>query len=211
VVGVVAALAAVGALGACAPSPVDGMLQSRAVGGSGRPSPEVTDSVQAGALPPCPSSQPDEDATRPVRPGRGLPRLTFDCLGAGPKVTLSGLRGRPAVVNVWASWCPPCAQEMPVLVHARRALADRVLFLGVDLEDTRENGLAWARDLGMNFPSVFDPDGDVKPKLGVAGPPVTVFLRADGTLAYVHQGMLTSSRQLSDLISRHLGVSVSRR
>ena len=152
------------------------------------------------ALPPCPAS-----ADLPAA-DRGLPRQTFDCLGGGPKVTLSGLRGRPMVVNVWASWCPPCAKEMPYLVKARAAAGDRVLFLGIDLEDDRAQGLAWAHDLSMNFPSVYDPDGEVKKPLGLLGPPVTFLVRPDGTVAYTHQGPLASAAQVAELARKHLGV-----
>jgi cytochrome c biogenesis protein CcmG/thiol:disulfide interchange protein DsbE len=172
-------------------------IETPAASASGALSPTGT---KAAALPPCPPS------TDLAAVDRGLPRRTFDCLGDGPKVTLSGLRGRPMVVNVWASWCPPCAREMPYLVQARAAAGDRVLFLGIDLEDAREQGLAWARDLGMNFPSVYDPDGDVKKPLGLLGPPVTYFVRSDGTIAFTHSGPLASAAQVSELTREHLGV-----
>jgi thiol-disulfide isomerase/thioredoxin len=154
----------------------------------------------APGLPPCPAG-----SDLPAVAG-GLPRQTLNCLGAGPRVTLSGLRGRPMVVNVWASWCPPCAKEMPLLVAARKAAGDRVAFLGIDIQNTREQGVAWATDASMNFPSVLDEDGEVKAPLRLLGPPVTYFVRADGRIAHVHTGELRSGAQLSGLIRDHLGV-----
>jgi cytochrome c biogenesis protein CcmG/thiol:disulfide interchange protein DsbE len=162
----------------------------------------AADLVERAGLPACPVA-----ADVPAISG-GLPHRTLDCLGGGPKVTLSGVRGRPAVVNVWASWCPPCAKEMPLLVESRKAAGNRVLFLGIDIENTREQGLAWAHDLHMNFPSVLDPDGDVKQQLRLLGPPVTFFVRADGTIAYTHQGPLASTGQIADLVREHLGVGL---
>jgi cytochrome c biogenesis protein CcmG, thiol:disulfide interchange protein DsbE len=151
-------------------------------------------------LPTCP---PSTDAA-PL--DRGLPDLTLPCLGPGGPVTLSGLRGRPMVVNIWASWCPPCAREMPILERAHRRLGDRVGFLGVDLLDTREAGSAAAVDFGTGFPSVFDPDGRTRALLNVPGPPVTLFVRADGEIAYRQVGEIRSRAQLRALVVDHLGV-----
>jgi len=161
---------------------------------------EIARLIKAAGLPPCPRSKPE-----PAREG-GLPELTLDCLGAGSGVTLSGLRGTPLVLNVWASWCPPCAQEMPHLNAVHRAAGDRVRFLGVDLLDRREQGLAWAMDLEMSFPSVEDPDGVIRARLRVPSPPVTVFVRPDGRVAKVHYGAFRTERQLRDMLAEHLGV-----
>jgi cytochrome c biogenesis protein CcmG, thiol:disulfide interchange protein DsbE len=156
--------------------------------------------LRAAKLPPCPATS---DAV--ARPD-GLPELTLPCLGTGPYVRLAGLRGSPLVVNVWASWCPPCAQEMPYLLGAHKALRDDVAFLGIDLVDRRSAALAWARDFGMTFPSVQDPDGLIRAELRVMAPPVTVFVRPDGAVAKIHYGAFTSERQVRDAIAEHLGV-----
>jgi len=161
---------------------------------------EIARLIKAANLPPCPRT------SRIAAVPNGLPDLTLRCLGAGPDVTLSGLREFPLVVNVWASWCPPCAAEMPHLIAARKALGDRVSFLGVDLVDRRTAALAWARDFAMTFPSVEDPDGVIRAKLRVMAPPVTLFVRPGGSVAKVHYGAFTSERQVRDAIAEHLGV-----
>jgi len=130
----------------------------------------------------------------------------LDCLGPGPAVTLSGLRGRPAVVTVWASWCPPCAREMPIFERAHRRLGDRVTFLGIDLLDRPAAAAKASRDFGMTFPSVQDPEGLVRAELGLPGPPATLFVDADGQIAHAEYGEIRSDAQLDDLLHTHLGV-----
>jgi len=156
--------------------------------------------IEAADLPPCP-----EAGAAPPREG-GLPELTLGCLGEGSPVTLSGLRGTPLVVNVWASWCPPCAEEMPYLNTVAEAAAGRVRFLGIDLLDQRARGLAWAKDFAMTFPSVEDPDGVIRARLRVPAPPVTLFVRPDGQLAKIHYGPFRSDREVREAIAAHLGV-----
>jgi cytochrome c biogenesis protein CcmG, thiol:disulfide interchange protein DsbE len=162
---------------------------------------EIARLIRAAKLPPCPTSAADA----PPRPD-GLPQLTLPCLGTGPDVTLSGLRGSPLVVNVWASWCPPCAQEMPYLLAAHKALAGDVTFLGIDLVDRRSAALAWAKDFGMTFPSVQDPDGLIRARLRVTAPPVTLFVRPDGGVAKIHYGAFTSEKDVRDAIAEYLRV-----
>jgi Thiol-disulfide isomerase and thioredoxins len=91
--------------------------------------------VIAAGLPDCPDSDPSLAPIEPVGAlGGGLPDLTFACLGEGPDVTLSGLRGTPLIINVWASWCPPCIIEMPLLAEAARTYADDLIMLGIDMQ-----------------------------------------------------------------------------
>jgi cytochrome c biogenesis protein CcmG, thiol:disulfide interchange protein DsbE len=163
---------------------------------------EIARLIRAAKLPPCPATP---DGAAPV--SGGLPELTLPCLGEGPEVTLAGLRGSALVVNVWASWCPPCAEEMPYLVAADRALGAKVTFLGIDLVDRRAAALAFARDFAMTFPSVQDVDGLIRSKLRVAAPPVTIFVRPDGSIAKIHYGAFPSEQAVRDAIAEHLGVS----
>jgi cytochrome c biogenesis protein CcmG/thiol:disulfide interchange protein DsbE len=175
--------------------------EARPDGTSAADAAEIARLVREANLPPCPRT------SRIAPLPDGLPDLTLPCLGEGPAVTLSGLRGTPLVVNVWASWCPPCAAEMPHLLTAHKALGDRVRFLGVDLVDRRSAALAWARDFRMTFPSVEDPDGVVRAKLRLVAPPVTLFVRPDGSVAKIHYGAFANERQVRDQIAQHLGVS----
>jgi cytochrome c biogenesis protein CcmG/thiol:disulfide interchange protein DsbE len=152
------------------------------------------------AVAPCPEVGP-APAVRD-----GLPELTLDCLGPGPATTLSALRG-PLVLNIWASWCGPCADETPYLIEAHEALGGRVAFLGIDVADKDGQARDWLAYMGVPWPSLEDPAGKVRAKLRVPGPPATLFVRSDGTVAKVHYGAFTSTREVASAVADHLGVT----
>lgn len=117
-------------------------------------------------------------------------------------IALADLRGRPAVVNFWASWCVPCRREMPRLAAAARRLDGRVAFLGVNYKDQRADALAFARDMGTPYPSVIDADGAVGDRYGIYGLPTTVFVDAGGRIVGRYLGEMkggTLDRLLAEL------------
>ena len=152
-------------------------------------------------IPPCPSL--------PHAKPSDLPDLTLPCLGSGGSVDLADLRGEPTVLNVWAAWCQPCSQEMPVLSAGMRAAGDRVRFFGIQYKAPVGYAKQSAADFGLTFPSVQDTDGDrTVAALHVVGPPQTFFYRADGTLAGRHPGRITSRAELRSLVHQYLGVQL---
>jgi thiol-disulfide isomerase/thioredoxin len=162
----------------------------------------------AAALQPCPSGAGSVSrATAPA--AERLPDHRFACLGPGPAVNLAALRGTPTLVNVWAHWCGPCRQEVPLLQRFHVAAGDRVRVLGVVLEDDAASALGFAADEGMTYPSVNDPDGDIKAAMRAPGPPVTMFVDAQGVVVFRQIGPFTSEAQLRALVQQHLGVSVA--
>lgn len=164
--------------------------------------------VIAAGLPDCPDSDPGLAPLEPAGAmGGGLPDLTLACLGEGPDVTLSGLRGTPLIINVWASWCPPCIIEMPLLAEAARTYADDLIMLGIDMQDRSEAALDIAAALDLGFPSVVDQPGQVRAALTVPGPPVTFFVTADGRIAGRHDGRIPDQATMDELISDYLGIS----
>lgn len=139
------------------------------------------------------------------KPGKALPDLTLPCLGGGSAVALRSLRG-PAVLNVWASWCGPCADEIGYLVTVEKLLHSQVRFIGLDLTDEAADGRTWNDNYGVSWPSLRDPHGAVRGPMHVPGPPVTFFIASDGTIAGVHYGAFTSADEVRRAVATKLGV-----
>lgn len=109
----------------------------------------------------------------------------------GKMVRLSELRGRPVVLNVWASWCPPCREEMPALERVYRAYQGQgVVILGLNstFQDSREEALAFAAGQGLSFPIVFDEQGQATRLYQVRALPTTFFIDAQGIIQEVIAG-----------------------
>jgi thiol-disulfide isomerase/thioredoxin len=96
---------------------------------------------------------------------------------------LGELRGAPIVVNIWGSWCPPCRGEAPDLSRVSLEFEGRVQFLGVDILDDRESARDFILEFDWQYPSVFDPDGEIRDRLGYVGQPVTIIYDRDGEVA----------------------------
>jgi thiol-disulfide isomerase/thioredoxin len=109
------------------------------------------------------------------------------------------LRGTPVVVNFWGSWCPPCRVEAPELAEAARRYAGRVQFIGVDILDNRGAARDFILASDWQYPSVFDPEGEIRDGLGYVGQPITLIYDRDGALAFEWNGVITL-----DLLAREL-------
>ncbi|MFP5310118.1 MAG: TlpA family protein disulfide reductase [Actinomycetes bacterium] len=105
---------------------------------------------------------------------------------------------RPTVVNLFASWCEPCEREMPLLLDTARE-RDEITWVGVAHADARLPAEQWVERLGVDLPSLFDPDGTVAEAVGLRGMPTTLFFGSDGTLVAQHTGELTE-----DLLAGYL-------
>ena len=139
-----------------------------------------------------------------------LPSLRLDCLGGGPRVNVTRRAsgpGVPRLVNVWATWCPPCIREVPYLVAFQAKLAGQLSLVGVLTEDSQEHGLRFAADFGMRYPSVVDPDGAIM-RAFPPGPPTTLFVDATGHVVFRHGGQFHSEAEIERLVLEHLGVRV---
>jgi thiol-disulfide isomerase/thioredoxin len=150
---------------------------------------------------PCPE-QPDEPAA-----DSDLPATVFDCFGGGA-LDLSRAPGVPTVLNLWASWCGPCREEMPLVQQLAAAGGDQVRVMGVATLDSVTAATSFAEDAGITFPSAFDADGELLSALGANGLPHTVFLAADGSVAYFQLGPVRSLEEFKALVADHLGVQL---
>lgn len=142
----------------------------------------------------------------------GLPEVTLPCLGGGPDVDLSSLRG-PVVINLWQAQCEPCRQEMPALEEFHQQYGDRVPVLGIDFNDVHPDGaLALAEETGATYPSVADPGGElmVEDAFAVArrGLPAFVFVDEDGVVVAQDSGGVDSVAEIRAKVAEHLGIAL---
>jgi thiol-disulfide isomerase/thioredoxin len=124
------------------------------------------------------------------------------------RVPIGALPGRPEVINVWASWCGPCRQEMPMLESAHLTYGDQVLFIGVDSRDERGAALRFLADVGITYPQVFDANARFAASVGTMGIPFTVIVDASGSIVYRQFGTTTGEMLRSAL--DQAGVTVAK-
>ncbi|NMN96839.1 TlpA family protein disulfide reductase [Antrihabitans stalactiti] len=152
------------------------------------------------ALADCPAG--DQAASGP------LAGITLECLANGRSVDLGRiLAGRPALLNLWAFWCAPCAEELPVLAeYAAKTPGVDVLTVHSDASQTR--ALARLTDLGVRLGGVQDAGAKVRAAVGAPSVlPITVLVRPDGTIAKVIAKPFTSVDEIAAAVEANLGVA----
>ena len=159
---------------------------------------------ETAALDPCP--QPSASSPASAGPLAGL---VFECVGDGSSVDLAAaLAGKPAVVNLWAWWCAPCAEELPVLQDYAARVGEEVTVVTVHTDPNESNALGRLADYDVHLPGVQDGSGRVQAAVGApAVLPVTVLLRADGSVAAVLPIPFESADEVASVVEEHLGVA----
>jgi cytochrome c biogenesis protein CcmG/thiol:disulfide interchange protein DsbE len=124
-----------------------------------------------------------------ARTGEPAPAITGTALD-GSTVDLAQYRGRPVVVNFWASWCTPCREEFPLFEERLLELGakDGLVMLGVLYKDQPELAQAFLDDFGGSWPTIDDPEGEIASDYRVVAPPQTYFIDADGILRGIQIG-----------------------
>lgn len=157
---------------------------------------------------PAPASRAE---LRPARPASspGLQEIRDQAgalLEGGPEAfeaRLGDLRGHPIVVNQWASWCGPCRYEFPMFQRLAARYGDRVAFLGVDSQDSREDAEDFLAEYPTPYPHYFDPDGSVARVFeGGRAFPTTVIYSAGGELVNTRLGAYPDEAELEADIRR---------
>lgn len=146
---------------------------------------------------------------QPATGEQPLPEMTLPCLdGGGGELVLGEAPGVPLVLNLWATWCTSCRDELPLFSQLYSA-TDRgqLLVAGVVTRDGPSLAAEFVGDLDIQFPSGLDEQGDLYTELGLRGLPGTFFINADGGIAHAELAPITSYEDLVALVQEHLGVS----
>ena len=149
----------------------------------------------------CASAEPTGIAS--AEPGQPAPALVGTTLDGQP-FDLAAERGRPVIVNFWASWCVPCQAEFPLLQAAQAEhAADGLVVVGVIYQDTSAAAKAFASSHGATWVNLADPCGSIATAYTVVAPPQTYFIASDGVLKSRQIGQITGpdlDRQLSAIL-----------
>ena len=141
------------------------------------------------------SRVPAEAQTANLNPdpavGRPAPDFTLTGLD-GQTFQLSELRGKPVVINFWATWCGPCRSEMPSLQTAAMRFDGEVVVVGVDQGEEVAPVQAFVDELGVTFPIALDTEMTVGARYNVKGMPTTFFVDADGVIRHLWVGEMNS-------------------
>ena len=154
--------------------------------------PEVTAAPEVTAVPEATAEPKPAEAAGPVQRNMAPDFTTYD--DAGNAVSLKDMRGKPVVVNFFASWCGPCKFEMPYFEEFYLEYGDQVEFMMVNLcafgNDTKDAAKKMVEEGGYTFPVYFDTDGDAAIKYAVRSMPTTLFVSAKGELKGRKVGMI---------------------
>lgn len=167
--------------------------------GGGRAAPPVaTPSVQIDQLPaglgrgfPLAAVAAGNENTS-IAVGQRAPNFSLT-LDDGRAITLHDLKGRPVMINFWATWCGPCRIEMPEIVQAAQTIPDLVV-LAVNVQEELPLVQAFAEDFEMELPIPLDEKGHVQDLYQIRGMPTTYFVDKQGTVRAVWAGVLTPAR-----------------
>jgi thiol-disulfide isomerase/thioredoxin len=133
--------------------------------------------------------------------------ITLDCAGDGTRVEVAeAVAGRTTVLNLWAYWCAPCAQELPAMAEYQRRAGSRVTVLTVHQDENEEAALLRLAELGVRLPTLQDGRRLVAAALRVPNVmPATVVLRADGSVAEVLPRAFANADEIAAAVDPKIG------
>lgn len=138
--------------------------------------------------------------------GHPAPNFTLTVWnGAAPRtIDLASLKGKPVLVNFYASWCTDCAEEQPILQAASQKYASSVVFLGVAFQDKQSDSLGFLHQYGITYPSGPDAAGTAATDYGVTGVPETILIDRNGNVVHHFYGAVDAAsldKALAPLLS----------
>ena len=123
---------------------------------------------------------------------------------SGETIKLSELKGKPVIINFWATWCGPCLLEMPNIQKLYEKYPDQFEVLAVNAGESERTVQKFVDAVGLTFIILLDVDGEVQQQYWIKGYPTSYFIDKDGIIRFQHIGLLTEA-QLSDYLGT-LGV-----
>jgi cytochrome c biogenesis protein CcmG, thiol:disulfide interchange protein DsbE len=130
----------------------------------------------------------------PPAPAMGHPAPDFKLTTVtGETVTLAALRGKPVVLNFWATWCPPCRAELPELQAASQRYRGQLDIIGVNQAEPADGVTAFAQQFGLTFPIPLDVNAEVSRQFAVRSLPTTFFIDRSGVIRHIQSGPLTEA------------------
>jgi cytochrome c biogenesis protein CcmG/thiol:disulfide interchange protein DsbE len=130
--------------------------------------------------------------------GKPAPPFALKAVGSGETIDLESLRGKPVILNFWATWCGPCYEEHPTLVANARALPN-VQFVGVVFNDEENKIMRFLAERGAAYPTLLDANGKTAIAYGVGGVPETYFINPAGTIVAKYAGPLSTEELQANL------------
>ncbi|MFI6065955.1 TlpA family protein disulfide reductase [Micromonospora sp. NPDC051227] len=167
-------------------------------------SPNSGTATSATAIPASPGTS---GTTARAAGGSALPELTLSCFTGGAPVVLREVAG-PAVINVWASWCPPCRKELPAFQRLSERAAGQLQVVGVNSRDSRGGAQSIGEDFGVRFPILVDQGEALQRELKRNAIPLTLFVDADGQVRHIDASGALDDTKLAKLVRQHLGLAV---
>jgi thiol-disulfide isomerase/thioredoxin len=128
---------------------------------------------------------------RGLRVGEAAPDFRMQLVD-GRYIDIQDLKGRPVLINFWATWCPPCRREMPDIIAASEA-SDDLVVLSVNVQEELKVVGPFVDDFGITMPVIRDVDGDLRDAYRVSGMPTSIFIDRNGNISKIWTGLLDSA------------------
>ena len=140
-------------------------------------------------------------------PSSAVPAVQLACFDGGAPAALTSV-GKPTIVNLWAAWCEPCRTELPAIQQFADRAGDRVKVIGVATADSHASAQSFIEDNKLTMTMLEDPDRRLLTAVHRSALPATLFITADGTLAFVYNSAPLDVDHVAALAERYLGVTV---
>jgi len=131
--------------------------------------------------------------------GHVAPDFALKAVGSGETIDLARYRGKPVVLNFWATWCHPCWDEHPVLTENAQVMGDRVQFVGVVFQDDEKKIVDFLQQRGWAYPTLVDDRGKTAIAYGIGGVPETFFLDKHGRIVEKFVGPMSTETLQANL------------